>query len=61
MTVQPENFEKQLIPSHIVNELTLELFDIYRNYLRGKDKVQFTIKGFGKPILTGKNEDQLDV
>lgn len=47
VTVQPENFEKQLIPGHLIKELTLELFDAYGNHVREKEKMQLSMKGFG--------------
>ncbi|XP_023729100.1 structural maintenance of chromosomes flexible hinge domain-containing protein GMI1 [Lactuca sativa] len=46
VTVQPENFEKQLIPGHTIKELTLELFDAFGNHLREKEKVQLSMNGF---------------
>ncbi|XP_021977542.1 structural maintenance of chromosomes flexible hinge domain-containing protein GMI1 [Helianthus annuus] len=45
-TVQPENFEKQLIPGTVVKDLNLELFDAYGNHVQENEKVEFRVEGF---------------
>ncbi|KAJ0765096.1 putative histidine kinase/HSP90-like ATPase superfamily [Helianthus annuus] len=45
-TVQPENFEKQLIPGTIIKDLNLELFDAYGNHVQENEKVGFSVDGF---------------
>ncbi|KAJ0897925.1 hypothetical protein HanRHA438_Chr08g0351101 [Helianthus annuus] len=45
-TVQPENFEKQLIPGTVVKDLNLELFDSYGNHVQENEKVEFRVEGF---------------
>ncbi|GJR61073.1 structural maintenance of chromosomes flexible hinge domain-containing protein GMI1 [Tanacetum coccineum] len=46
-TVQPENFEKHLIPGQVIKELTLEFFDVYGNRIQENEKVELSLNGFG--------------
>ncbi|KAK1415185.1 hypothetical protein QVD17_30957 [Tagetes erecta] len=45
-TVQPEYFEKQLIPGAVIKEMNLELFDAYGNHVQENTKVEFRVNGF---------------
>uniref|UniRef100_UPI001CB92551 structural maintenance of chromosomes flexible hinge domain-containing protein GMI1-like n=1 Tax=Erigeron canadensis TaxID=72917 RepID=UPI001CB92551 len=46
-TVQPEKFEKQLIPGQVIKELNLELFDAYENHVQENVKMELIANGCG--------------
>ncbi|KAK9049166.1 hypothetical protein SSX86_031867 [Deinandra increscens subsp. villosa] len=46
ITLRPANFEKLLIPSNVIKEMNLELFDAYGNHVRENEKVEFRLDGF---------------
>ncbi|XP_076956872.1 structural maintenance of chromosomes flexible hinge domain-containing protein GMI1-like [Bidens hawaiensis] len=45
-TVQPDNFEKQLIPGIVIKDLNLELFDAHGNHVQENTKVELRVDGF---------------